>query len=353
VRDDGRGVDAEALRAKVVEGGVLTYGEAKHMPAELLLEALFASGFSTARTVTEATGRGVGLDVVRDAARRLGGDAAVASEPGRGFEVRVHFPYEASRFDARLSVFNLGSELEALAAAVRPYASQVELVVDPVVARQALVTCDRQRLGLAVKEMVARAAAESGKSSMRLELLDETSLVVAAKGVKADDEVMGWLLDGGITPSEASTARGTSIEGVCLTMASAADVLPASGLTVAVVGLPAAAATIFRDVAADRFGGLPITVRDTAAVSPDTILVFAQDALNAAPPGTPTDATVVVIAHDAAALPWDALFSWTDDPLVVEGALDAAAAAQALEATLLRRRLDARRRAPAPRSLAA
>jgi len=82
VADDGIGVDEDRVRAKAVELGLLPADTALSGPP--LLELLFAPAFSTAAAVTPTSGRGVGLDVVRDAVEALGGSIEVRSTPGRG-----------------------------------------------------------------------------------------------------------------------------------------------------------------------------------------------------------------------------------------------------------------------------
>ncbi len=82
VADDGAGVDEERVRAKAVELGLLPADTTLSGPP--LLELLFAPAFSTAAVVTQTSGRGVGLDVVRDAVEELGGSVEVRSQVGVG-----------------------------------------------------------------------------------------------------------------------------------------------------------------------------------------------------------------------------------------------------------------------------
>ena len=82
VADDGVGVDEERVRAKAVQLGLLPADST--LSGSPLLELLFTPAFSTATTVTETSGRGVGLDVVRDAVEVLGGSVEVGSEAGAG-----------------------------------------------------------------------------------------------------------------------------------------------------------------------------------------------------------------------------------------------------------------------------
>ena len=92
VTDDGRGVDIEAVRRKAEERGLIAADEAERLDEAQAIDLLFASGFSTADSVTELSGRGVGLDVVRDAATRLSGSVTMTSTMGRGTKVHLAVP---------------------------------------------------------------------------------------------------------------------------------------------------------------------------------------------------------------------------------------------------------------------
>lgn len=92
VRDDGRGIDLEKVRRRAVALGWVRHDEARALDEEALLEMIFAPGFSTAERVTEISGRGVGLDVVRRNLERLGGSLEVENSPGRGVEFRLRLP---------------------------------------------------------------------------------------------------------------------------------------------------------------------------------------------------------------------------------------------------------------------
>src|SRR5207253_2563032 len=73
VRDDGRGIDLTLVRAHAVKKGVVKPEEAERMSDQDALNLIFESGFSTAREVTEVSGRGIGMDVVRTVMDRLKG----------------------------------------------------------------------------------------------------------------------------------------------------------------------------------------------------------------------------------------------------------------------------------------
>lgn len=88
--DDGAGLDIARVRQKAVETGVLQAGE--EISDELAMQLIFTPGLSTAKEVTEISGRGVGLDVVRSEITALGGRVDVASEPGQGVRFTIHLP---------------------------------------------------------------------------------------------------------------------------------------------------------------------------------------------------------------------------------------------------------------------
>jgi two-component system, chemotaxis family, sensor kinase CheA len=92
VEDDGRGMDPATLRRNVVEKGLMTREAADATSDEEMLRVIFLPGFSTAKVVTEVSGRGVGMDVVRNNIERLSGWVDVSSTPGVGTRVSLSLP---------------------------------------------------------------------------------------------------------------------------------------------------------------------------------------------------------------------------------------------------------------------
>ena len=88
--DDGAGLDLERIRAKALAGGLLAEGE--DVSDQEITELIFEPGFSTADTLTELAGRGVGMDVVRSEAQALGGRVAVLTEAGQGTRFTITLP---------------------------------------------------------------------------------------------------------------------------------------------------------------------------------------------------------------------------------------------------------------------
>ena len=92
VRDDGRGLDPEKLKSKAVEKGLLTPEQAAHLSEQEACQLIFLAGFSTADTLSDISGRGVGMDVVKTNIERLGGRVELQSRLGEGTSVIIRLP---------------------------------------------------------------------------------------------------------------------------------------------------------------------------------------------------------------------------------------------------------------------
>ena len=92
IRDDGGGIPVDAVRKKAVAKGLISTEQAALLPDERVLQYIFEPGFSTAAKVTDVSGRGVGMDVVRTNIEAIGGAVDIGSVPGTGTTVRVRIP---------------------------------------------------------------------------------------------------------------------------------------------------------------------------------------------------------------------------------------------------------------------
>jgi two-component system, chemotaxis family, sensor kinase CheA len=92
ITDDGKGLDGNKLAAKALEKGLITEEQVKIMSAREKTNLIFLPGFSTAEKVTDVSGRGVGMDVVKTNLDRLGGIIDIDSEPGKGTTIRIKLP---------------------------------------------------------------------------------------------------------------------------------------------------------------------------------------------------------------------------------------------------------------------
>lgn len=96
LEDDGAGVNRERVLAKAISSGIVTPEEAPHMTNNQVAELILASGFSTAEKVSDVSGRGVGLDVVRTTIESLGGHISIESTEGKGSLFQVQLPLTLS-----------------------------------------------------------------------------------------------------------------------------------------------------------------------------------------------------------------------------------------------------------------
>lgn len=90
VTDDGKGIDAEKVKAKAVEGGIIAADA--DLTEEEMLALIFSPGFSTAAAATNVSGRGVGMDVVKQNIEKLGGTVRVESRPAEGTRMSLRIP---------------------------------------------------------------------------------------------------------------------------------------------------------------------------------------------------------------------------------------------------------------------
>ena len=94
ISDDGAGIDVESVRAKAVERGLMAADAA--LTDDEVLDFVLAPGFSTAQSLTQISGRGVGMDVVHSEVKQLGGSIEIGSVPGRGTTFTVRLPFTVS-----------------------------------------------------------------------------------------------------------------------------------------------------------------------------------------------------------------------------------------------------------------
>jgi len=102
VSDDGRGINVETIKNKVLEKGLATEEALANMSDSQIFEFMFEPGFSTASTVTNLSGRGVGLDIVKNNIEKLGGFIEVESELNVGTTIRLNMPLTLSVIQALL-----------------------------------------------------------------------------------------------------------------------------------------------------------------------------------------------------------------------------------------------------------
>ncbi|KUH32106.1 histidine kinase [Thermococcus celericrescens] len=102
VKDDGRGIDPEKIKRKALEKGLITPEQAMEMSDEEAINLIFLPGFSTKEKVTDVSGRGVGMDVVKDVVKSLNGSISVQSKVGKGSVFVLKLPVSMAIIQALL-----------------------------------------------------------------------------------------------------------------------------------------------------------------------------------------------------------------------------------------------------------
>jgi two-component system chemotaxis sensor kinase CheA len=181
--DDGRGIDAVRIRSAAVAKGIVEESGALRLSDEEALQLIFAPGFSTASSVTDLSGRGVGLDAVRSVLHRLGGVVGVAGNPGGGTIFSLRLPVSFSM--SQLMVVEVGSERYGI-----PIDEIIEThrlrrdVVQPVRAGQAFVLRDQTIPLLHLGELLQMPEARAAAGDLKVLI------------VQAGDERLGIAVDG-------------------------------------------------------------------------------------------------------------------------------------------------------------
>jgi two-component system chemotaxis sensor kinase CheA len=99
IRDDGKGLDRDRILSKAIEKGVIS--DAGNLSDKQIYELIFEAGFSTAEQISDVSGRGVGMDVVRRNINELGGGIEIESDPGKGSAIIIRLPLTLAILDGQ------------------------------------------------------------------------------------------------------------------------------------------------------------------------------------------------------------------------------------------------------------
>ncbi|MCR5419963.1 MAG: chemotaxis protein CheA [Lachnospiraceae bacterium] len=112
VKDDGNGIDVEAVKKKAIDRGTITAEQGENMSSKEIIDLLFLPSFSTAKVVSDVSGRGVGLDVVKSKIESLGGDVSVKTKLGEGSTFSIRLPLTLAIIQALMVI--VGGETYAI-----------------------------------------------------------------------------------------------------------------------------------------------------------------------------------------------------------------------------------------------
>lgn len=182
IRDDGRGIDPEKIRLKMVEKGLSSVEHAATLSRRELLEALFLPGFSTAEKVNNLSGRGVGMDVVRTNLRRLNGSVEIESVVGQGTTITLNVPLTMAILPVLL--VQVSDEIYAI-----PLRSVLETVrmdhsaVHRVEGSEVLVLRDRTVPLLRLSELIGAPPTIQQASRAVILSINDTRIALAVEGL--------------------------------------------------------------------------------------------------------------------------------------------------------------------------
>ncbi len=131
ISDDGRGLDREAIIQKAVQNGIINGETARTMSDERVWNMIFLPGISTASSVSDTSGRGVGMDVVKNNIERLGGQISVTSSPGRGTSITLRIPLTLAIIQTllvRVGEQNMAIPLSAVQETFRIYSDEISSI---------------------------------------------------------------------------------------------------------------------------------------------------------------------------------------------------------------------------------
>ncbi|SMF34496.1 ATP-binding protein [Pseudobacteriovorax antillogorgiicola] len=114
LEDDGHGIEVEHVKEKAVDQGIITMQEAEHISDQESLSLIFHPGFSTSNEVSEVSGRGLGMDAVRDTVNKINGQIIVESVDDRGTVITINLPSESEELLTPFMIYDLKGTVEGI-----------------------------------------------------------------------------------------------------------------------------------------------------------------------------------------------------------------------------------------------
>jgi two-component system chemotaxis sensor kinase CheA len=184
IQDDGKGIDPEVIKRKAYEKGVIDEDRLERISDQEAVNLVFTSGFSTAETVSDLSGRGVGMDVVRTAIEKVNGTVQLESEQGKGTSLRISLPLSMAVTNVMIVESNsqiFGVPMDVVVETVRVPRSAIRTI------KKSMATVLRGRI-VPLKELNALLGLAAQQRAN-----DEDELAVLV--VKVGDESLGILVD--------------------------------------------------------------------------------------------------------------------------------------------------------------
>jgi len=211
ISDDGRGIDAQKVKTRAIERGLLKREEASRLGEADILDFIFRPGFSTADEITEISGRGVGLDVVQSVLHRLKGTVHVVSHPGQGSTFRLQLPLTLAIIKAllfRVEQRLYAIPLNAVAEIARAHESEIHRVDNCEVLQLRNSVLPVARLGRPPEE---RPDGRPEKVFVLVIAISDRKLGLLVNGIEGEEELVIKALDE--QTAETDLVSGASILG--------------------------------------------------------------------------------------------------------------------------------------------
>jgi two-component system chemotaxis sensor kinase CheA len=195
VSDDGRGIDENKVKSKAIKANLVSADEVEAMSSAEVLDLIFRPGFSTADEITEISGRGVGLDVVRSVLHRLKGSVEVDTRPGKGTRFRLKLPLTLAIIKAllfRVEQRLYAIPLNAVAEIARAQNSELHLVDGCEVVQLRGQVLPLVRLG---QKPAGEWSERSGKIFVLVMALGERKLGLIVDALEGEEELVIKALD--------------------------------------------------------------------------------------------------------------------------------------------------------------
>ena len=184
VEDDGRGIDPRKIKTSALSKGVITEDEAARLSDQEAINLVFQPGFSTASQVSDLSGRGVGMDVVRSNIEKLGGQVAVSSEAGRGATVRLALPL--SMAVTRVMMVEVGGSLVGI---------PMDVIVETVRLSQSQIYSIKQSETFVLRDMIVPLVRTSRLLGMSDGFGRQSELGLAVLVVRVKGALVGLAVD--------------------------------------------------------------------------------------------------------------------------------------------------------------
>lgn len=184
IEDDGRGIDPDVIKRKAYEKGLIDEGQLERLSDKEAIHLVFRAGFSTAETVTDLSGRGVGMDVVRNALEKVGGSIDLSSQVGRGTRLRLSLPLSM----AVTNVMIIESDAQI-------FGVPMDMVVETVRLPRERIQTIKRRLTTVLRGRIIPLVSLNERLGIPAEPLPNADDELAALIVKVGGEQIGLLID--------------------------------------------------------------------------------------------------------------------------------------------------------------